>query len=126
MFFSPFASSSGVYCNDQPNALDTAVRRCSYTLTLRVLNDSGRMNHGAEVDGAFSKISQHLLLLSFICNSIVCSVFISHHQCVSWCFIKVWLIKSMHLIQVLKFYKCVKMLKDEAMACPQISIAVLP
>lgn len=52
MFF-PFASSPGVYCNDQPNALDTAVRRCSYTLTLRVLNDSGRMNHGAEADGAF-------------------------------------------------------------------------
>lgn len=42
----------GVYCNDQPNALDTAVRRCSYSLTLRVLNDSGRMNHGADVDGA--------------------------------------------------------------------------
>lgn len=50
--FSPF-TSTGVYCNDQPNALDTAVRRCSYTLTLHVLNDSGRMNHGAEVDGVF-------------------------------------------------------------------------
>lgn len=51
--FFPFSSSPGVYCNDQRNALDTAVRRCSYTLTLRVLNDSGRMNHGAEVDGVF-------------------------------------------------------------------------
>lgn len=62
--FFPFSSSPGVYCNDQPNALDTAVRRCSYTLTLRVLNDSGRMNHGAEVDGVlFFFISQHLLLL---------------------------------------------------------------
>lgn len=53
MFFFPFTSSTGVYCNDQPNALDTAVRCCSYTLTLQVLNDSGRMNHGAEVDGVF-------------------------------------------------------------------------
>lgn len=53
--FFTFASSPCVYCNDQPNALDTAVRRCSYTLTLHVLNDSGRMNHGAEVDGAFLK-----------------------------------------------------------------------
>lgn len=61
--FFPFASSPGVYCNDQPNALDTAVRRCSYTLTLRVLNDSGRINHSAEVNGAFFFISQHLLLL---------------------------------------------------------------
>lgn len=51
--FFPF-SSPGVYCNDQPNALDTAVRRCSYTLTLHVLNDSGRMIHSAEVDGALS------------------------------------------------------------------------
>lgn len=55
--FFPFASSPSVYCNDQPNALDTAVRRCSYTLTLPVLNDSGRMNHGAEMDGAFKIIS---------------------------------------------------------------------
>lgn len=52
-FLSPL--SPGVYCSDQPNALDTAVRRCSYTLTLRVLNDSGRMNHGAEVAVAFFK-----------------------------------------------------------------------
>lgn len=55
--FFPFASSPSVYCNDQPNALDTAVRRCSYTLTLRVLNDSGRMNHSAEVDGAFLSLN---------------------------------------------------------------------
>lgn len=53
--FSPFFSSLGVYSNDQPNALDTAVRRCSYTLTLHVLDDSGRMNHSADVDGGFHK-----------------------------------------------------------------------
>lgn len=48
----PFSFFLGVYSNDQPNALDTAVRCCSYTLTLHVLNDSGRMNHSADVDGA--------------------------------------------------------------------------
>lgn len=58
VFFPPFAFLP--YTNDQPNALDTAVRRCSYTLTLHVLNDSGRMNHVAEMD--FFCISQHLLL----------------------------------------------------------------
>lgn len=80
MFFPPFASSSSVYCNDQPNALDTAVRRCSYTLTLRVLNDSGRVNHGAEMDGAFQILS--------LC---VCTDVFVIQQWVSWCFVKVWL-----------------------------------
>lgn len=53
VFPPPFSSFPGVYCNNQPNALDTAVRCCSYTLTLSVLNESGRMNHGAQVDGFF-------------------------------------------------------------------------
>lgn len=81
--FFPFSSSPGVYCNDQPNALDTAVRRCSYTLTLSVLNDSGRMNHGAEVDEAFFlKNLSSPPIIFFICNRRVCSVFILYHQTV--------------------------------------------
>lgn len=43
-FFSP-SFSLLAYCSEQPNASDTAVRLCSYTLTLRVLGDSDRMNH---------------------------------------------------------------------------------
>lgn len=79
MFFFPFAFSPAVHCNDQPNALDTAVRRCSYTLTLHVLNDSGRMNHVAEVD-FFLHLSTPPIITFFICNRRVCSVFILHHQ----------------------------------------------
>lgn len=57
-----------------------------------MLNDSGRMNHSAEVDGAFFKPP----IIFFLHNSF--SVLILHMQWVSWCFIKVWLIKSLYLI----------------------------
>lgn len=81
MFFFPFAFSPAVHCNDQPNALDTAVRRCSYTLTLHVLNDSGRMNHVAEVD--FFYISQHLLLLHslYVTEEFVQFLFYTTSEC---------------------------------------------
>lgn len=89
MFSPPFAFQP--YTNDQPNALDTAVRRCSYTLTLRVLNDSGRMNHVAEIDFYFFFfISQHLLLhLLHLTDEFV--LFLFH---TTRCLIKVWLTES--------------------------------
>lgn len=42
------------YCSEQPNASDTAVRLCSYTLTLRVLGDSDRMNHSTVPAAVFN------------------------------------------------------------------------
>lgn len=96
--FSPFAFSTAVYCNDQPNALDTAVRRCSYTLTLHVLNDSGRMNHVAEVD--ILHLSIQTIIAFFTSNRWVCFYFTqgASSRC-GW---------------PKAFYKCVKLLKDEA------------
>lgn len=96
--FSPFAFSPAVYCNDQPNALDTAVRRCSYTLTLHVLNDSGRMNHVAEVD--ILHLSIQTIIAFFTSNRRVCFYFTqgASSRC-GW---------------PKAFYKCVKLLKDEA------------
>lgn len=101
--FSPFAFSPAVYCNDQPNALDTAVRCCSYTLTLHVLNDSGRMNHVAEVD--FLHLSILTIIAFFISKR---QVFLYFTQGASsrcgWP-------KACILSEL---YKCVKLLKDEA------------
>lgn len=51
-FFFPLSSFS-LYCNDLPNALDTAVRLCSYSLTLAVLNGSARMKYSSKEDRAF-------------------------------------------------------------------------
>lgn len=51
-FFFPLSSFS-LYCNDLPNALDTAVRLCSYSLTLAVLNGSARMKYSTKEDRAF-------------------------------------------------------------------------
>lgn len=51
--FSP-SFSLLAYCSEQPNASDTAVRLCSYTLTLRVLGDSDRMNHSTVPAAVFN------------------------------------------------------------------------